>query len=71
MRCLCVMGGVVRCVARWFKAEMLRLITLFQGKMVVVICQTIFRYFVHHVTPKNSGLNTTQENNFQTFFKTL
>jgi hypothetical protein len=32
---------------------------------VVVICQTIFRYFVPHVMPRNSGTNTTQENNFQ------
>jgi hypothetical protein len=32
---------------------------------VVGTCQTIFRCFVLHVMPRNSGLNTTQENNFQ------
>ena len=60
-----MMAFVARCVARWCRVETHRLTTLFQGKMVVVICQTIFKCFVPHVMPKNSGMNTTQENNFQ------
>ena len=62
MRCLCVMGGAVKCVARWCKAEMLRLTISLAGKMVVAMIRWTYRFFVPHVTPKNSGLNTTQEN---------
>ena len=59
------MAFVAKCVARWCKVETHRLITLFQGKMVVVITHPIFKFSVPQIMPRNSGTNTTQENNFQ------
>ena len=59
------MAFVVRCVARWCRVEMHRLTTSFHGKMVVVITHLIFKFSVLLIMPKNSGTNTTQENNFQ------
>ena len=59
------MAFVARFVARWCRVETHRLTTLFQGKMVVVITHPIFKFSVPQIMPRNSGTNTTQENNFQ------
>ena len=59
------MVGAVRCAGRSCKAGMLRLTTSSAGKMVVVTTQRTCKSFVPHATPRNFGLNTTQENNFQ------